>query len=467
MNREKTAWIVSLILIAMLAFQLPGSLANRDDDYAFVKALIDVHRQVSANYVDPVDEEKLRVGSVNGMMSELDPYSIFIPAAKTEEFDNLLEGSFKGVGIQLSQLENGDIEVVSPIPDSPAHKAGVMAGDIIIKVNGEDIKGKKIDEVQKIVKGPLGTEVRLTVKRTDGTEAELKMTRQEIVMPTVMGYRRDAANNWDYWVSPNPKIAYIRITQFTADTYKELRKALDKTMAAGMQGLILDLRFNPGGRLDQAKQVVNLFVNDGVIVVTKGSHRTEEIARARPEDALPRQFPMIVLVNEHSASAAEIVAGSLKDNKRALIMGTRTYGKGSVQEIIPLEPDEGELKLTVAYYYLPSGRLVHKKKGATDWGVDPNVNVPMSDKLQAQVYQEQGEQELFHKPLPATTKAATTQSAKNGSTTKNGATTQPVVDNQLQEAVTTIVDSIKHHGETLLIPATQPIASPATQVSQK
>jgi len=286
-------------------------------------------------------------------------------------------------------------------------------------------------------------------------------------MPTVMGYRRDAANNWDYWVSPNPKIAYIRITQFTADTYKELRKALDKTMAAGMQGLILDLRFNPGGRLDQAKQVVNLFVNDGVIVVTKGSHRTEEIARARPEDALPRQFPMIVLVNEHSASAAEIVAGSLKDNKRALIMGTRTYGKGSVQEIIPLEPDEGELKLTVAYYYLPSGRLVHKKKGATDWGVDPNVNVPMSDKLQAQVYQEQGEQELFHKPLPATTKAATTQSAKNGSTTKNGATTQPVVDNQLQEAVTTIVDSIKHHGETLLIPATQPIASPATQVSQK
>src|SRR5690349_11551286 len=202
MNREKTAWIVSLILIAMLAFQLPGSLANRDDDYAFVKALIDVHRQVSANYVDPVDEEKLRVGSVNGMMSELDPYSIFIPAAKTEEFDNLLEGSFKGVGIQLSQLENGDIEVVSPIPDSPAHKAGVMAGDIIIKVNGDDIKGKKIDEVQKIVKGPLGSEVRLTVRRTDGTEAELKMTRQEIVMPTVMGYRRDAANNWDYWVSP-------------------------------------------------------------------------------------------------------------------------------------------------------------------------------------------------------------------------------------------------------------------------
>jgi carboxyl-terminal processing protease len=466
MNREKTAWIVSLILIAMLAFQLPGTLAHRDDDYAFVKALIDVHRQVSANYVDPVDEEKLRTGSVNGMMAELDPYSIFIPAAKTEEFDNLLEGSFKGVGIQLAQLENGEIEVVSPIPDSPAHKAGVMAGDVIVKVNGDDIKGKKIDEVQKMVKGPLGTEVRLTVRRTDGKEADLKMTRQEIVMPTVMGYRRDAGNNWEYWVSKDPKVAYIRITQFTADTFKELRKALDKTVGHGLQGLILDLRFNPGGRLDQAKSVVNLFVSQGVIVVTKGLHRTEEIARAKPEDSLPRQFPMIVLVNEHSASAAEIVAGSLKDNKRALIMGTRTYGKGSVQEIIPLEPDEGELKLTVAYYYLPSGRLVHKKKGATDWGVDPNVVVPMSDKVEAQVYQEQGEQELFHKPLPATTRAATTKAATTQSA-RNGATTQPVVDAQLQEAVTTIVDSIKHNGEKQLIPTTLPASSATTQVSRK
>ena len=460
MNREKIAWTLSLILIAIIAFQLPGSVAHRDDDYAFVKTLIDIHRQVDNNYVDPLDEEKLKLGSVNGMMGELDPYSIFIPAAKTEEFDNLLEGSFKGVGIELSQLENGDIQVVTPIPDSPAHKAGVQAGDIILKVNGVDIKGKKISDVQSIIKGPLGSEVRLTVKHLDGQEVELKMTRQEIVMPTVMGYRRDAKNNWDYWVSQNPKIAYVRITQFTATTTREMKKvARIRCWVRGCRGLVLDLRFNPGGRLDQAKDVVNLFINEGIIVVTKGMHRAQEVARADAAKALTQKFPIIVLVNEHSASAAEIVAGSLMDNKRALVLGTRTYGKGSVQEIIPLEPDEGELKLTVAYYYLPSGRLVHRKKGATDWGVDPQVNVPMSEKAEQQVLREQGEAELFHKPLPVTTRPTTSTSTHPA--------TQPVVDVQLQQAVSAMMSSIILNGEHQLVadhqtaralPSTQPVS---------
>jgi carboxyl-terminal processing protease len=451
MNREKIAWITSLILIAMLAFQLPGSLAHRDDDYAFVKTLIDIHRQIDNNYVDPVDEDKLKIGSVNGMMGELDPYSIFVPAAKTEEFDSILGGSFKGVGIELSQLENGDIQVVSPIPNSPALKAGVMAGDIIEKVNGTEIKGKKIADVQAMIKGPLGSEVRLTVKHLEGSqEVELKMTRQEIILPTVMGYRRDAKNNWDYWVSPNPKIGYVRITQFTKDTFDELKKSLDQVLGQGMQGLVLDLRFNPGGMLDQAKAVVNLFISDGVIVVTKGLHRSEEIARASPDQALPQKFKLIVLVNEHSASAAEIVAGSLKDNHRAVILGTRTYGKGSVQEIIPLEQDEGELKLTVAYYYLPSGRLVHRKKGATDWGVEPQIIVPMSEKDEMRVLQQQSEEELFHKPLPLTSKSTTKPS------------TQATADVQLQEAVSAIMASILMDGAQAP-PATQTARAPSTQ----
>lgn len=459
MNRERIAWLVSLVLIAMVAFQLPRSLARRDDEYAFVQTLIDLHREVANNYVEPVDEEKLQLGSINGMMGELDPYSIYVPAAKEKEFENMLEGSFEGVGIELSQQENGDIQVVSPIPDSPALKAGVMAGDIILKVNGTDIKGEKIADVQKLIKGPLGSDVKLTVRHVDGTEKELTMQRQQIVLPTIMGYRRDAGDAWDFWVSKNPKIAYIRITQFTSDTYTELKKAMDQVLPDGMEGLVLDLRFNPGGRLDQAKAVVNLFISKGTIVVTRGLHRAEEVATASPDKALPREFPMVVLVNEHSASAAEIVAGSLKDNQRALIVGTRTFGKGSVQEIIPMQEDGGELKLTVAYYYLPSGRLVHRKKGATDWGVDPQVSIPMSEEQEQKVLLEQSREELFHKPLPLATRPTTGPGATQPTTVP---ATQPVVDIQLQQAVSTMVGSIILNAQHQLpnVPETRPTTHP-------
>jgi carboxyl-terminal processing protease len=458
MNREKIAWLVSLVLIAMLAFQLPGTLARRDDEYAFVKTLIDLHRQVDNNYVDPVDEDKLQLGSINGMMGELDPYSVYIPPARQKEFENMLEGSFEGVGIELSQLDNGDIQVVSPIPDSPALKAGVMAGDIITKVNGQELHGEKIVDVQKLIKGPLGSDVKLTVRHVDGREQELTMKREQIVLPTVMGYRRDSNNNWDFWVSQNPKVAYIRITQFTSDTFTELKKATDQVLASGIQGLILDIRFNPGGRLDQAEAVVNLFVRSGVIVRTKGLHRAEQIATASPEKAIQRDFPMIVLVNEHSASAAEIVAGSLKDNKRALIVGNRTYGKGSVQEIIPMEEDGGELKLTVAYYYLPSGRLVHRRKGATDWGVDPQINVPMSEEAEQKVLLEESENQLFHKPLPITTRPTTGPASTQPTSVP---ATQPVVDTQLQQAVSTMIGFIVLNGEKEItdIPTTQPVTA--------
>src|SRR5882724_8236658 len=172
MNRERLAWMVSLILITVLAFQLPGSLAQRDDDYSFVRTLVDIHRQVANNYVEPIDENKLRESAIEGMLQELDPFTIYVHPARQEEFDRMLENSFKGVGIQLNQLPSGQVEVVTPIDGSPAFKAGVMAGDIILKVNGESIDGLRLPEIIKRVGGPLGTEVRLTVRHYNAEEAE-------------------------------------------------------------------------------------------------------------------------------------------------------------------------------------------------------------------------------------------------------------------------------------------------------
>ena len=450
MNREKFAWTVSVVLVALLAFQIPGSLAQRDDDYAFVRTLVDIHRQVATNYADPVDEEKLRQGAIGGMLEELDPYSIYVPPAREEEFNRLLEGSFKGVGIQLDKdKKTGDVIVVSPIEGSPAFKAGVFAGDVIVKVNGEELdRTLKLEEIIKRIAGPLGSEVTLTVRHQTGETVDLKLKRQEIVLPTLKGYHRNADNTWDWYISKDPKVAYIRLTQFTPDTANKMRAILEPLAADGMKGLILDLRFNPGGRLDQAKEIVDLFVREGTIVSVKGRNRPEDVTYAKPDGTLP-DFSMVVMVNEHSASASEIVAGSLMDNGRALVLGTRSYGKGSVQEVIPLDGKSGELKLTVAYYYLPSGRLVHRKKDATDWGVEPQINVPMDEDTQRKVIIAQSQEELLRAP-------GTTQPATRSATQP---TTQ-AVDAQLEAAVSTMTGHLVLKGEAAPVRTAE---KPATQ----
>jgi carboxyl-terminal processing protease len=441
MKRERLAWMVSLVLLSVLALKLPGSLAQRDDDYDFVRRLVDIHRQIATNYVEPVDESALHEKAIEGMMSDLDPFSIYIPPAHQEDFDRLLEDSFKGVGIEFD-LEDGHPTVVTPIEGSPAFLAGVLAGDVILKVDGKPTDGiRNTEDLAKLIGGPLGSQVTLTVQHTSGETVDLTMTRQEIVLTTVKGFQHNADASWNYFISDNPKIAYLRVTQFTENTFDEMHDALIGSPASpghpavpgimdqGMKGLILDLRFNPGGRLEQAIKVVNLFVKDGVIVSTKGRNRPEQIARADGKGTLP-DFPMIVLVNEQSASAAEIVSGSLKDNHRALIVGTRSYGKGSVQELIPLDNNGGELKLTVAYYYLPSGRLVHKKKDSTDWGVVPQIIVPMDEAAENEMLETRRNQEAIR-----------SQTSKSATRAAAAAATQPS-DSQLEQAMNTMVGLI-------------------------
>ncbi len=441
MKKEKLAWTVSLLLIALLAMQLPGSIPARDEDYAFVRTLVDIHRQVTARYVEEVDPDALRRGAIDGMLNRLDPYTDYVPPQDQKAFDQMLEGQFEGVGIQLSQKEDGDIEVVTPIDDSPAFKAGILPGDVIIKVNNQSVSDKRLADVTKMIQGEVGTEVTLRVRRGD-EELDFTLMRQQIVMPTVKGFNRNGDNTWNYYVDEAEKIAYMRVTQFTGDTYEKMRPIIESLLADGMRGLILDLRFNPGGRLDAATAVVDMFLDEGVIVSTRGRDRPEETVFATAKGTLPN-FPLIVLVNGSSASAAEIVAGSLKDNRRALVIGSRTFGKGSVQELIRLDQNSGELKLTVAYYYLPSGRLVHRKKDAKDWGVIPHIAVNVDPAVEQRIIRERYETELFRRPGTAPSTAPATM--PYGS------------DVQLQRAVDSMMALIVLHknGATTL-PATIP-----------
>lgn len=463
MNREKVAWLGSVLLIAILAFQIPGTLAQRDDDYAFVRTLVDIHRQVQQNYVDSTDEGSLREAAISGMLSKLDPFSVYVPPNKQEDFDRMLEGSFKGVGIELDQKgEFGPIEVVSPIEGSPAFKAGVMAGDTILAVDGKSIEGERLPEVVKRITGTLGTKVTLRVRHFTGEEQDLSLTREEIIVPTLTGYQRTQEGTWDYFACDDQRIAYLRMAQFTPDSADKLKGACESLLSEGMKGLILDLRFNPGGRLDQAIQVVDLFLDSGVIVSTKGRNRPEQIARATVPGTLP-PFPIIVLVNEGSASAAEVVAGSLKDNRRALIIGEQTYGKGSVQELIALDGKAGELKLTVAYYYLPSGRLVHRKKemkDGEDYGVKPNIVVPMDPAQELAARLQRREHELYKRPIPKVQTQPTTAPA-------TAPATQPA-DLQLQRALDTMIALVVLQGDKDAPPApvAQVTTTPATPTTQ-
>ena len=254
MNREKITWMASGAILCFLVLKVPGSLAQRDNDYRFVRTLVDIYRQVDTNYVEPVDDKKLQVASINGMLATLDPYTMYVPNDQQEAFNDALDGNFKGVGIRLSQDPDGQIEVVTPIDDSPAWKAGVLPGDVIVKVNGESIVGMRLEDIIPKIQGPSGSKVTLTIRRNKAQVVDISMTREEFVVPQVKGFERNPDNSWSYWADREKKIAYIRLTQFTPDIGQQITGICQNLLKEGMKGLVFDLRFNPGGRLEEAVQ---------------------------------------------------------------------------------------------------------------------------------------------------------------------------------------------------------------------
>lgn len=317
-----------------------------------------------------------------GALSQLDDFTAMIWPSEEKEFEKNTEGSFVGVGISISKRDN-EITVMSPLEDTPAYRAGIRRDDVITRVDGEELTGVSLTKAVQMITGPINTHVVLTIRRnTEPAPFDVRLKRQRIEVRSAKGFERDPQDDqkWNWLIDPDYGVAYVRLTSFQKETETELHNALVEAIGQGAKGFILDLRFNPGGLLPSALGVSQMFLNrDDLIVFTKGrSGRREEFEATRP--GAFRDIPMVVLVNEYSASASEIVSGCLKDWNRAIVMGEKTFGKFSVQVLMPLSSDQGKLKLTTANYFLPKGAMLHRSPDAEEWGVRPNIEFPLVPK---------------------------------------------------------------------------------------
>lgn len=383
--------------------------ANVDDEYVeLIQLFADTLDQVDRNYVKGIDRRELMEAAIRGVISKLDPYSNYIPPEDLDQFKTGVENEFGGIGIQISSQE-GRLIVTSPLVGTPAYEAGVIAGDRITHIEGESTEGLTIDDAIKRLKGPIGSSVTLTVYHPSTfTSEELTIRRQLIQIETVLGDERLESGEWDFMFDHREKLGYIRVTAFSRHTAEHLRSAIADLLDDGMRGLVLDLRSNPGGLLGSAVDICDMFIEKGLIVSTEGRNSPKRTWRAEKEGTLP-PFPMVILIDHFSASASEIVAACLQDHDRAIVVGERSWGKGSVQNIIELEAGRSALKLTTASYQRPSGAKIHRFEGETEedeWGVSPNddyeVKMTREEKVAYHTYRRRRDRDTMipHPPSP-------------------------------------------------------------------
>ena len=351
---------VSIMVALVLSAQRPAQSDEREETYRQLTLFGDVFQRVRAEYVEQVSDKELVEAAINGMLTSLDPHSAYLPDDNFKKMQVQTSGKFGGLGIEVT-MQDGFLKVVSPIDDTPAANAGIQPEDLIVSVDGESIIGVTLTEAVEKLRGPVGSEVIVIIQRAEEEPFEVSIIRDEIKIRSVRHRLYD-------------NIGYIRITTFSEQTTPGLEKSLaelEDESANGLDGLIIDLRNNPGGLLSEAISISDAFLEQGEIVSTRGRGEGDiQHAYARPGD-ITNGLPVVVLINSGSASASEIVAGALKDHKRAILMGTRSFGKGSVQTIQPM-PGHGAIRLTTARYYTPSGVSIQAK------GIEPDIEVALA-----------------------------------------------------------------------------------------
>ncbi len=346
------------LMLGVADVKAAKSTENEANTYELLNLFGEVMERAKLSYVEEVTDKKLIESAINGMLTSLDPHSSYLDADSFNYMSEQTKGKFGGLGIEVT-MDNGLVKVVSPIDDTPAAKAGMKAGDYITHIDGETVVGMNLNEAVSKLRGKIGTKVKLSIRRINAKPIELTLKRQEIKIQSVKSEIKDDS------------VSYIRISSFTEDIDKAIEEAVTKAqkqLKNKLSGIVIDVRNNPGGLLDQAVSVSDLFLEKGEIVSTRSRHESDTDKFMATEGDIAKGLPIVVIINEGSASASEILAGALQDHHRAIILGEKSFGKGSVQTVIPLR-DFGAMRLTTARYYTPSGRSIQAK------GIEPDIEV--------------------------------------------------------------------------------------------
>ncbi|MFA6135140.1 MAG: S41 family peptidase [Phycisphaerae bacterium] len=484
MTKRNMIWVASLLVVAVAMFwvaQRPRPLPITPEPSAPLEGLQGVYHVLKDSSYRPLDDATLLRGAISGMVSAIDEFSSYVPDGKVDSFQRRMDGTEVSTGISLIS-RHGQLRVLKASYGSPAQQAGIVGGETLLAIDGRPTDNMTVAEARiAINSGPPGTSVKLSLSRPAAETAPaasrsqtLEIARKELTVESVRGLYRDEAGRWVYDLGGKMPAAYVRLCEFVPTTSEQLQMALRQVEA--MRGLVLDLRGNPGGRLPSAIEVADLFQREGPIVTIAGRDGSTRLCQARAEGNFPDDIRIVVLIDAETASAAEIVAGSLQAARRAVVVGTRSRGKGCIQTMIPLPGHLGQVNLTTGEFFIGKGRPLGRQPGSDRWGVDPDVEVTVSAPQAERMMHlwalaEMPAQDL---PQPATapaTRPGATRAASMLPGESSMAQRSIHGDRQLARAVELLadpeqMDEILKQAQETTQPASQPVGAEATPASR-